>query len=183
MDDDALLAWSVIDLVTPVVVRVAATLGLLRRIAEQPLPIPRLAAELALRPDLVRRLLRLLAVRGVVRVGPGDVVEATGVGRLLADGPNGPVVTRLDWTGAAGELDRIVVRNLLWHCSMPGPSSTAPCWNARPGSPNWPRPARRTRTGCGYSPATSSADCPRAATSTCSPTSCTTGTTTGRPES
>lgn len=113
MSNDLLAAWSVTDLVTPVAVRILASLGLLRRIAAEPVPLPRLAAEHDLREPTLRRILRLLALRGVVRIGPGEVVEATPVGRILGDGPGGAFSTRLDWSGAAGTLDRLVLDDCL----------------------------------------------------------------------
>ncbi|WP_152361832.1 methyltransferase [Microlunatus speluncae] len=112
MDDVALEAWTVIDLVTPLAVRIAATTGLLGRIVDAPVPIPELAAELALTEDVLRRLLRPLAVRQVVRL-EGDRAVATEVGRALADGPTGAFSARLDWAGAAGELDRLVISEAL----------------------------------------------------------------------
>lgn len=112
MDDLRARAAALTDLATPVVLRIASTTGLLRHLAREPATVRQLAAEHDLPRPAVVRIVRLLAARGVVAVSSDQAeptVQATDLGRLLDDGPGGAYATRLDWRGAAGELDRAFV--------------------------------------------------------------------------
>jgi len=102
----------VTDLVTPVVVRVAVTIGLLSEVSAQPAPMQQLAAGLRVDEMVLRRLVRFLAVRGIVSVDADGSVLSTPLGRRLAD-REGPYAARLDWQGAAGRMDRSFVEDCL----------------------------------------------------------------------
>jgi hypothetical protein len=100
------------DLITPVAIRVAAAIGLLSEVGTGPIPLSELSSTLTVDEPALRRLVRFLAVRGVLDLGNDGMVSTTAVGRQLAD-PAGPHAARLDWRGAAGELDRTFVRDCL----------------------------------------------------------------------
>jgi O-methyltransferase len=102
----------VTDLVTPVVVRLAVTIGLLPEICAEPRPTSQLAIGLGIDDSVLRRLVRFLAVRGILSVDVNGVVSATELGRRISD-PTGPYAPRLDWSGAAGRMDRSFVEDCL----------------------------------------------------------------------
>ncbi|MEV0797478.1 methyltransferase [Kribbella sp. NPDC050281] len=102
----------VTDLVTPVVVRVAVTIGLLSAICAEPTPLSQLAIGLGIDESVLRRLVRFLAVRGILAVDANGVVASTELGRRIAD-RTGPYAARLDWSGAAGQMDRSFVEDCL----------------------------------------------------------------------
>ncbi|TCC57653.1 hypothetical protein E0H73_30280 [Kribbella pittospori] len=99
----------VTDLVTPVVVRVAVTIGLL---PAEPTPMGQLAIGLGIDDSVLRRLVRFLAVRGILAVDANGVVSSTDLGRRISD-RTGSYAARLDWSGAAGRMDRSFVDDCL----------------------------------------------------------------------
>lgn len=115
------------DLVTPVVVRVAATIGLLEQVVRAPAPADELAGRLGVDPDVVTRLARFLAVRGIFTADTRGVVRATQVGRALFDRQSGSYTARLDWLGAAGRLDRMFVAECL--AAMRGERTRGDLWD------------------------------------------------------
>ncbi|MFI5615150.1 methyltransferase [Amycolatopsis sp. NPDC051903] len=99
------------DLVTPLAVRAAVALGLPDRIANEPVPVEVLAADLGTDAGALARLVRLLATRGIVTVTSDGAVRLAAAGACLVSGTS--AAARLDWTGAAGHLDRVFIADLL----------------------------------------------------------------------
>ncbi|AEA23086.1 methyltransferase [Pseudonocardia benzenivorans] len=100
------------DLVTPLALRAAVTLGLPAAIGSRSVALGALADELAVDPPALRRLVGFLAARGVVAVDPAGTVRLTAIGAPLA-AAGSDWSTRLDWTGAGGYLDRRFAGGML----------------------------------------------------------------------
>ncbi|MDQ3987695.1 MAG: SAM-dependent methyltransferase, partial [Actinomycetota bacterium] len=81
--DEAL--YSLIDLISPMAVRVAATLRLADRIAARTSALPELAAEVGADPNALGRLLRYLVARGVFAEPEPGRFALTGSAEPLRD--------------------------------------------------------------------------------------------------
>ncbi len=100
------------DLVTPVVLRVALGIGLLDQARDAPATTADLAGRLSVDPDVLARLVRFLEAREVLTVDESGVVRTTRIGHTLRERSD-RYRARLDWTGAAGWLDRRFVLRCL----------------------------------------------------------------------
>lgn len=93
------------DLITPMAVRVAATLGLADRIAAGSTTPAEIAADVEAEPDALGRLLRYLAARGVfAEPEPGRFALTPAAEALRDDHPDG-MRAWLDLNGAIGRAD------------------------------------------------------------------------------
>ncbi|WUH98267.1 methyltransferase [Spirillospora sp. NBC_00431] len=99
------------DLVTPMSLRVAATLGLIDRMLDGPGTAERLAGLTGVDIDALTRLLRHLAAVGVVEERDGRFVP-TAVGMLLSDDHPARQRAWLDLQGAVGRADLAFLRLL-----------------------------------------------------------------------
>ncbi|MGH3873794.1 MAG: methyltransferase [Pseudonocardiaceae bacterium] len=105
MDQDCERLSELSDLITPMAIRVAATLRLADRIAAGTTTVPELAAALDADPDALGRLLRYLAARGVfAESAPGRFV-LTGPAQPLRDDHPEQIRAWLDLTGPIGRAD------------------------------------------------------------------------------
>lgn len=133
--DDAKTSWQVlaplIDLVTPMAVRVAATLRLADRLRNGPLPITDLAASADCDPDALARLLRHLIGHGMFAEPDPGIVALTDTAALLdSEHPSGMQVS-LDLTGFGGRMDLAFTE--LLHTVRTG----EPSWERVFGAPFW----------------------------------------------
>lgn len=104
--------WAAADLVTPMAIRVAATLRLADQIAAGTRTDEALAAAAHAEPDALRRLLGHLVTAGVVsRAETGDY-RLTGLGEQLRDDAPGGLRAWLDLEGAIGRADLCFVELL-----------------------------------------------------------------------
>jgi len=102
MDDNTKRLYELTDLITPMAIRVAATLRLADRIAAGTTTLPELAADVDADPDALGRLLRYLAARGVfAEPEPGRFALTSSAEPLRDDHPD-QIRTPLDLTGAMG---------------------------------------------------------------------------------
>jgi predicted O-methyltransferase YrrM len=97
--------WRLLDLITPMALRVAATLRLADRLASGPLPVGDLAEQAGADPAALHRMLRYLAARGVFEVR-GEVVALNPAAGLLRDDHPAGVRRWADLDGFGGVLDR-----------------------------------------------------------------------------
>ena len=105
MDEDVERLHGLSDLITPMAIRVAATLRLADRIAAGTTMLTELAAEVEADPDALGRLLRYLAARGVfAEIEPGRFA-LTGSAEPLRDDHPDQIRALLDLTGAIGRAD------------------------------------------------------------------------------
>lgn len=105
MDDDIEKLYELTDLITPMAIRVAATLRVADRIASGLTTLTELAAEVKAEPDALGRLLRYLAARGVfAEPEPGQFALTGSAEPLLDDHPE-KIRAWLDLTGAIGRAD------------------------------------------------------------------------------
>lgn len=96
--------WRLGDLVSPMAVRVAATLRLSDHIAAGATTLPDLAERTASHPDTLARLMRHLVAIGVYS-GSGERYSLTGIGEAMREGHTGnrgPLM--LDLTSAVGRI-------------------------------------------------------------------------------
>ena len=104
--------WELADLVTPMAVRVAATLRIADHIAEGHRTAAAIAARAGTDPDTLDRLLRHLASVDLISRDPSGEHRLTEQGEALrADHPSG-VRARLDLEGAVGRADLAFVHLL-----------------------------------------------------------------------
>ncbi|MBF6170366.1 methyltransferase [Nocardia blacklockiae] len=128
-------AWAVLapltDLVTPMAMRVAATLGLTDLLGGDTLPAAELARRSNTDPDALERLLRHLACRGVyIEPEPGRFAVNEPAALLAADHPAG-MRGWLDLDGFGGRMD-LAFTGLL-HTVRTG----QPAWETVFGAPFW----------------------------------------------
>lgn len=128
-------AWRVlapvIDLVTPLAVRAAATLRLADFMTDDPVPVDVLARESGTDPDALARLLRHLVCHGVFTEPSPDTFGRNNVAALLrSDHPSGMRV-QLDLDGFGGQMD-LAFTGLL-HTLRTG----QPAWETVFGAPFW----------------------------------------------
>lgn len=102
-------AWQVLapvmDLVTPMAVRAAATLRLPDLMADEPLPVDELARRSGTEPDALGRLLRHLVCHGVFSEPTSGTFGTNEVAELLrSDHPSGMRIW-LDLDGFGGQMD------------------------------------------------------------------------------
>ncbi|MBB5079140.1 methyltransferase [Nonomuraea endophytica] len=102
-------AWAVLapvtDLVTPMAVRVAATLRLSDLMGDEPVPVLELARRSGTDPDALVRLLRHLVSRGVFAEPEPGAFAVNGPAALLAAGHPSGMRARLDLDGFGGQMD------------------------------------------------------------------------------
>lgn len=128
-------AWQVlaplIDLVTPMAVRVAATLRLADLVDDDPVPVGVLAEKSDTDPDALDRLLRHLVNHGMfTEPRPGEF-SANDASRLLrSDHPSGMQIS-LDLGGFGGQMDLAFTE--LRHTLRTG----RPAWKTVFGAPFW----------------------------------------------
>jgi 2,7-dihydroxy-5-methyl-1-naphthoate 7-O-methyltransferase len=91
-------ADQVTDLVTPVVVRIAVTIGLLSEVAATPATVQDLATRLGIDEPLLWRMARFLAARGILTLDRDGAVSSTS---LVGACRIGRDRMRPGWTGAA----------------------------------------------------------------------------------
>jgi SAM-dependent methyltransferase len=96
---------TMLELLPPVALRVAATLRLSDHLAGGARSVPELARATGADPDALGRLLRYLACLGVYRESGADRFEPTPAGRLLATRHPGGLRQWLDLDGAGGRMD------------------------------------------------------------------------------
>lgn len=128
-------AWQVLapvaDLVTPMAVRVAATLGLADLMAGDAVPVEELARRCGADADALGRMLRHLVCHGVfVEPEPGRFA-VNGPAALLASGHPAGMRARLDLEGFGGQMD-LAFAGLL-HTVRTG----RPAWEEVFGAPFW----------------------------------------------
>ncbi|GAA2214126.1 methyltransferase [Nonomuraea monospora] len=128
-------AWKVLepvtDLVTPMAVRVAATLRLTDLMAGDVVAVEELARRAGADADALGRLLRLLACRGVyVEEEPGRFAVNEPAALLASDHPS-QMRRRLDLDGFGGQMD-LAFTGLL-HTVRTG----EPAWETVFGAPYW----------------------------------------------
>lgn len=93
------------DLMTPLAVRVAATLRLADHIARGTTRLPDLAAAVGADEEALRRLMRFLAARGIFTEPEKGTYELTKLSRLLLDDHPGRLRARFDLNGPVGRGD------------------------------------------------------------------------------
>ncbi|MFI6904685.1 methyltransferase [Nonomuraea sp. NPDC050394] len=102
-------AWAVLapvtDLVTPMAVRVAATLRLSDLMGGEPVPVRELARRSGADPDALVRLLRHLAGKGVFAEPEPGTFAVNEPAALLASGHPSGMRARLDLDGFGGQMD------------------------------------------------------------------------------
>lgn len=103
--DDVETLYGLSDLITPMAVRVAATLRVADRIAVGITTLTELAADVGAEPDALGRLLRYLAARGVFTEPDPGQFALTGSAQPLRDDHPAQIRPLLDFTGALGRAD------------------------------------------------------------------------------
>ncbi|MEV4896990.1 methyltransferase [Nonomuraea sp. NPDC055795] len=128
-------AWAVLapvtDLVTPMAVRVAATLRLSDLMGDEPVPVHELARRSGADPDALVRLLRHLVGRGVFAEPEPGRFAVNGPAALLASGHPSGMRARLDLDGFGGQMD--VAFTGLLHTVRTG----LPAWETVFGADIW----------------------------------------------
>lgn len=135
VSEHELTAWQrmapVADLVTPMAVRVAATLGLADLLAQGPQPSAELARLSHTDPDALDRMLRHLVNHGVfIESEPGSFALNDLASLLRSDHPSGMRV-QMDLRGFGGQMD-LAFTGLL-HTVRTG----QPAWETVFGAPFW----------------------------------------------
>jgi O-methyltransferase domain len=105
VDEDVERLYELVDLITPMAIRVAATLRLADRIAAGTTALSELAAEVDADPDALGRLLRYLVARDVFAEPEAGRFTLTAMAETLLDDHPGQVRGWLDLTGAIGRAD------------------------------------------------------------------------------
>jgi hypothetical protein len=105
VDDDVRKLYQLADLITPMALRVAATLRLADRIAAGTARLPDLAADANVDPDALSRLLRYLVARGLFAEPEPDRFALTDSVQPLRDDHPEHIRGWLDLTGAIGRAD------------------------------------------------------------------------------
>ncbi|MFD9948314.1 methyltransferase [Nonomuraea sp. NPDC059023] len=128
-------AWAVLapvtDLVTPMAVRVAATLRLSDLMGDEPVPVHELARRSGADPDALVRLLRHLAGKGVFTEPEPGTFAVNGPAALLASAHPSGMRARLDLDGFGGQMD--VAFTGLLHTVRTG----LPAWETVFGADFW----------------------------------------------
>ncbi|MFC4533816.1 methyltransferase [Sphaerisporangium dianthi] len=128
-------AWAVLapvtDLVTPMAVRVAASLGLTDLMGGDTVPVEELARRSGADADALGRLLRHLACRGVFTEPEPGRFAVNGPAALLASGHPSGMRVWLDLGGFGGQMD--VAFTGLLHTVRTG----RPAWETVFGAPFW----------------------------------------------
>lgn len=138
-----------IDLVTPMAMRVAATLRLADELGEDPVPVDSLATAVGAHPDALGRLLRHLAAHGVfAEPTPGEFTLTEPAALLRSDHPSGMQVS-LDLGGFGGQMD-LAFTGLL-HTVRTG----HPAWDRVFGAPFWESLERNPPLGASFDAAMS----------------------------
>lgn len=104
--------WSAADLITPMAVRVAATLRVADAITAGVTSGPELTARLAVAADPLVRVLDHLVTAGFLRRDEGGVYELTDAGQWLRDDHPQGIRAHIDLEGAIGHADTSVVELL-----------------------------------------------------------------------
>ncbi|MET0237833.1 MAG: methyltransferase [Kibdelosporangium sp.] len=129
-------AWDVlgpkIDLVTPMAVRVAASLRLADLMGDEAVPVGELARRSDTNADALGRLLRHLACKGVFVEREPDRFAVNAPAALLASGHPANMRAQLDLGGFGGQMD-LAFTGLL-HTVRTG----QPAWETVFGAPFWP---------------------------------------------
>lgn len=120
-----------IDLVTPMAVRVAATLRLADLLRDGPVPLSRLAESAGCDPDGLARLLRHLIAQGMFSEPEPGVFALNDTAALLDSGHPSGMQVSLDLTGFGGRMDLAFTE--LLHSVRTG----EPAWSRVFGSPFW----------------------------------------------
>lgn len=147
-DDSATAAWAALgpltDLVTPMALRVAATLRIADLIGDGTAGIEMLAERSGTDADALARLLRHLVARGVFAEPAPGTFSAAGPARFLrSDHPAG-MHTSLDLDGFGGRMD-LAFTGLL-HSVRTG----EPAWETVFGKPFWPYLAGEPGLGAAF---------------------------------
>lgn len=128
-------AWEqlapVIDLVTPLAVRAAATLRVADTMADGPVGLDSAAQQCGADPDALARLLRHLACKGLFTEPEPDTFALTTTGGLLRSDHPSQMRIQLDLDGFGGQMD-LVFTGLL-HTLRTG----EPAWESVFGMPFW----------------------------------------------
>lgn len=120
-----------IDLVTPMAVRVAATLRVADELREHPLPVDSLARRVEANADALERMLRHLVSRGMFVEPQTGVFGSNDTAALLdSQHPSGMQIS-LDLTGFGGQMDLAFVE--LMHTVRTG----EPAWSTVFGETFW----------------------------------------------
>lgn len=98
--------WAMTDLVTPMALRVAATLRIADHLAAGTEDLKDLATATGCDAEALGRMLRYLAARGVFVVAGEDRFELGGTGRWLLDDDFSAARRWLDLTGYGGRMDQ-----------------------------------------------------------------------------
>lgn len=137
------------DLVTPMAMRVAATLRLADELGEDPVPLDSLAAAVDADPDALGRLLRHLAAHGVfAEPVPGEFTLTGPAALLRSEHPSGMQVS-LDLGGFGGRMDLAFTE--LLHTVRTG----QPAWDRVFGAPFWESLAGNRALGASFDAAMS----------------------------
>ncbi|MGH7563227.1 MAG: methyltransferase [Gemmatimonadota bacterium] len=105
MTDDVTRLWEKLDLMTPMAIRVAASLRISDLIAEGHDHLPELAAGAGAHPDALGRLLRHLTARGVFDEPEPDRFALNDLAAVLLDGHSTATRRWLDLEGFGGRMD------------------------------------------------------------------------------
>ena len=123
---DARRLWQLADLLTPMAVRVAATLRLADHLADRPRTAPELAAVTGSHAGTLARLLRHLASVGVVREDEGGTWALAPLGEALRDDHPARLRARLDVEHQLGRGDLAAIR--LLHSVRTGEAAYPALW-------------------------------------------------------
>lgn len=104
--------WAAADLVTPMAIRVAATLRLADRIAAGPRTAEALAAEVDADPDALRRVMDHLVTAGVLSRADDGTYSLAALGEQLRDDHPDGLRAWLDLDGSIGRADLCFVQLL-----------------------------------------------------------------------
>lgn len=128
-------AWErlapVIDLVTPLAVRAAATIRVADTMAEGPVPVVRAAEQCGAEPEALLRLLRHLACKGLFSEPEPGSFALTETGALLCSDHPSQMRVQLDLGGFGGQMDLVFTG--LVHTLRTG----EPAWESVHGAPFW----------------------------------------------
>ncbi|WP_068251747.1 methyltransferase [Janibacter corallicola] len=128
-------AWDqlapVIDLVTPLAVRAAATLRVADALADGPMPLEEAARRCGAEPGALVRLLRHLACKGLFTESEPGTFGLTGTGDLLRSDHPSQMRVQLDLDGFGGRMDLVFTG--LVHTLRTG----EPAWESVFGAPFW----------------------------------------------
>ncbi|MGW0667058.1 methyltransferase [Streptomyces sp. NPDC002746] len=154
--DDVVRAWRALgplmDLITPMALRVAATLRLADLIADGSGRIDELARQSGTDPDALGRMLRHLVCHGVFTEPEPGRFAVNGTGALLRSGHPAELRRSLDLVGFGGTMD-LAFTGLL-HTVRTG----EPAWESVFGAPFWPYLAARPELAASFDATMSAPD-------------------------